>query len=872
MLRKFLYSLVLLVVLPFTAGASHITGGEMYYTFTGMHNGEYQYAVTLRLLQRCGSNRQFPNPTWISIFNKTNGVRVTDFTVNISDQNTISLTDPDPCITNPPQVCYDVAFYHFNISLPSSAAGYVISSQVNYRIDGIDNLSAGSSNVGATYTAEIPGTSAAANGPENHSATFTGSDLVVICAENDFAYSFAANDLDGDELRYSFCEAYGSTSAGGSATPTGPPPYPSVPYNEPAFSSTSPLGGLVQVNPTTGLVTGIAPYQGTFVITVCVEEIRDGVVIARQRKDVQIQVADCNIAAASLLPEYLLCKNSQTISLANQSNSPLIVSTDWEFYDAANVNIFSFNGPLVTYTFPTIGVYTVKLVINRGQPCTDSTTSTIRVFPGFVPNFNSTGICLSKPTSFFDATTSIHGTPNSWRWDFGEPSSVTDVSSIQHPVYTYPSIGVKNVRLIASDTRGCRDTIYKDVFIIDKPPISLAFKDTLICINDNVTLQASGPGVFSWSPPVNIINPNSPSPTVSPTTTTTYYVTLDENGCINRDSVRVRVVNFVTLQPMADTIICRGDTIQLRVQSDGLQYAWAPASQIIDPTVQNPFVVTNNAQTSYSVTARIGGCADTKNILVTTVAYPVVDAGEDFTICYNTAAQLRGITDGTSWSWSPPNRLNNAAALNPVGYPPRTTEYVLTAYNLLSGCPKPSRDTILVTVTPKMNVSAGSDTAVIAGQPLQLNATGAIAYTWSPPGVLSATDIPNPIAVFTISSEDTRYKVVGFSEEGCRDSAYINIKVFKTPPAVFVPTAFTPNNDGRNDVLRPIAVGMSFIEYFNVYNRWGQLVFSTRVNGYGWDGRINGQVQGTNTYVWVVKAVDYTGTPYFKKGVVTLIK
>lgn len=872
MLRKLLYTTLLLVALPFATRASHITGGEMYYRLVGVNNGQYQYAVTLRLLQRCGSNRQFPNPTWISIFDKTNGTRINDFTVNISSQDNISITNPDPCITNPPQVCYDVAYYNFTVTLPASAGGYIISSQVNYRIDGIDNLAPGSSQVGATYTAEIPGITPVADGPENNSAIFTGSDLVVICADNDFTYSFAAEDADGDELRYSFCEAYASTSAGGNSTPTGPPPFPSVPYNQPSFSSTAPLGAAVQINPTTGLVTGIAPGQGTYVITVCVEEIRDGVVIARQRKDVQIQVADCNIAAASLLPEYLLCKNTQTITLTNQSNSPLIISTDWEFYNDANANIYSFSGPVATYTFPMIGVYTVKLVINRGQPCTDSTTSTIRVFPGFVPNFTSTGICLTKPTIFLDGTTSVHGTPNSWRWDFGEPSTSTDVSSIQNPTYTYPAIGIKNVRLIATDTRGCRDTITNDVIIIDKPPIALAFNDTLICINDNVMLQASGPGVFSWLPLLNIINPNTSSPTVSPTTTTTYYVTLNEDGCINTDSVKVRVVNFVTLQPMNDTLICRGDTIQLRTISDGLQFSWTPASQIIDATVKSPFAFTNNQQTNYIVTARIGGCTATENVVVSTVPYPSVNAGEDFSICYNTAAQLNGSTDGTSWSWSPPNRVMNASVLTPIGYPPRTTDYVLTVYNLLSGCPKPSKDTVTVTVNPKMNVSAGNDTAVIAGQPLQLNATGAVAYQWSPQGVLSATNIPNPVAIFSISSEDTRYKVVGFSEEGCRDSAFINVKVFRTPPTIFVPTGFTPNNDGLNDVVRPIAVGIRSIEYFSIYNRWGQLLFTTRINGQGWDGKVNGQLQATNTFVWVVKAIDYTGAAYFQKGVVTLIK
>ena len=864
--------LILLAVFSITARASHITGGEMYYTFIGINNGQYQYSVTLKLFQRCNSGRQFNNPTIVSIFNKANNARVADISVGISSQENISISNPDPCITNPPAVCYDVAYYNFTVSLPASAAGYVMASQVNYRINGINNLTPGYNNIGAIYTAEIPGIGNNPTAPENHSATFTGSDLVIVCANNDFTYSFAAQDNDGDELRYSFCNAYASTSqSGGQPAPTNPPPFPPVDYNAPVFDGGYPLGNSVQVNPATGLLSGIAPGIGKYVVTVCVEEIRGGIVIAIQRKDVEINVADCNIASASLLPEYLLCKNTQTITIANQSNSPLIISSDWEFLDNTNTIIHSATGPSVTYTFPAIGLYTVKLVINRNQPCTDSTTAVVRVFPGFVPDFNSSGICITKPTLFFDGTSSVHGTPNSWKWDFGELTSGTDISSLQNPTYTYPSLGTKSVTLIAGDTRGCRDTITKAITIIEKPPITLGFKDTLICKNDNLTLQASGNGIFRWTPLINIINPTTATPTVSPVITTTYYVNLDDNGCLNRDSVKVRVVDFVTLQEMGDTLICRGDTIQLRVISDGLQYAWTPAAQFIDPTVQNPFVFTNNVSANYQVTATIGGCSETKNIIVTTVPYPIANAGEDFGICYNTSGQLKGATNGSSWRWSPANLVSNPVLLNPVTYPPRTTDYVLSVFDT-KGCPKPGRDTVTITVYPKMHVSAGRDTAVITRQPLQLTAAGGVTYRWSPPDNLSATNIPNPVALFTILTENIRYKVVAFSNEGCRDSAFINVKIFKTGPAIFVPTAFTPNNDGRNDFLLPIAVGIKNIEYFNVYNRWGQLLFSTRINGHGWDGKIKGIPQATSTFVWTVKATDYTGAAYFQKGVSTLIR
>ena len=77
-----------------------------------------------------------------------------------------------------------------------------------------------------------------------------------------------------------------------------------------------------------------------------------------------------------------------------------------------------------------------------------------------------------------------------------------------------------------------------------------------------------------------------------------------------------------------------------------------------------------------------------------------------------------------------------------------------------------------------------------------------------------------------------------FNDAGCVDSAHVSVKVFKTNPYVFVPTAFTPNGDGLNDDVKPIAVGVKQIKYFSIYNRWGQLVFKTTTNGQGWDGTI----------------------------------
>lgn len=863
---------LLLLGLPAFAMADHITGGQMWYTYQGFNNGMHVYNVYLKMYMRCNSGREFPNPLFVSVFDKSTNVRTNDLSVSLQRQEIISITDQNPCITNPPVVCYVVGYYNFYVTVPPSDNGYIVSAQINYRIEGITNLVGGYSQVGATYVSEIPGNFNGEEEMKNNSAQFTGSDLVVVCANNSFNYSFAAKDPDGDVLRYSFCNAFVANGGGGRGSegaPPAAPPYPSVPYNS-SFSGSAPLGNNVKIDPLTGLITGQAPGEGKYVVTVCVEEIRNGKIIAIQRKDLQINITNCKIAAASLLPAYELCDTTKTLSISNLATSPLISTYNWEFFDDNGQSIFLSNSPSPNYTFADTGTYSIKLIINKNGPCSDSTVAPALVYPGLKTSFDVNGICVSKTSSFSDASSSVYGTIISWDWNFGDNGSPGNNSQSQNTTHTYNATGTKLVELNITDSKGCHSFLTKTIGIIDRPPIRLAFADTLICINDQVPLSASGNGIFSWSPATNLINGNTPNPIVSPPATTTYFVQLNKDGCVNTDSVKVNVVDHVTLNAMNDTTICSGDTIQLRLVSDGLQYSWTPASQLNDATLTFP-IATTTASTNYQVTAVIGSCSATDFVNVRTVPYPVADAGESKLICYQASVQLNGFTDGSSYSWSPSGSLNNASVLNPVASPQGTTAYILSAYDV-RGCPKPGIDTVLITVLPDINAFAGNDTAVVIGQPLQLSATGGVSYSWFPSAGLSSYNIANPVGIFYESSTGIQYKVYVYNEANCVDSAFINVKVFSTKPSVFVPTAFTPNSDGRNDRLRPIAAGIKDIEYFNVYNRWGQLVFSTRVNGAGWDGTIGGQQQQTGTFVWVVKATDYNGDAYFQKGMTTLIR
>lgn len=174
----------------------------------------------------------------------------------------------------------------------------------------------------------------------------------------------------------------------------------------------------------------------------------------------------------------------------------------------------------------------------------------------------------------------------------------------------------------------------------------------------------------------------------------------------------------------------------------------------------------------------------------------------------------------------------------------------------------------------RLGVNAGNDTMVLKnisfGLPVEYNWNGNTNFSvnWSPSAGLDNPNAPFPIATL---QDDITYTVFVSSVEGCTDSDTIRVKVFKGS-AIYVPTAFTPNNDGLNDLLKPNYVGIKNLYYFRVYNRWGQIVFSTNNTGAGWNGTFNGISLPTGTFVWTLKAADITGKVYELKGTTTIIR
>ncbi len=163
---------------------------------------------------------------------------------------------------------------------------------------------------------------------------------------------------------------------------------------------------------------------------------------------------------------------------------------------------------------------------------------------------------------------------------------------------------------------------------------------------------------------------------------------------------------------------------------------------------------------------------------------------------------------------------------------------------------------------------AGNDTVILRNQPFQLNASGGVRYNWAPANGINDTANSNPIVLL---DDDASYILSVTTAEGCKDDDVIHLKIFRGSD-IKVPSAFTPNHDGLNEILRPIYKGIKRLEHFSIYNRWGQLIFFSNNLSGGWDGRWNGSEQATGVYIWRIRAYDYARKAYDLKGTITLIR
>ena len=249
---------------------------------------------------------------------------------------------------------------------------------------------------------------------------------------------------------------------------------------------------------------------------------------------------------------------------------------------------------------------------------------------------------------------------------------------------------------------------------------------------------------------------------------------------------------------------------------------------------------------------------------------PKVSFSGNAEICLGSSLQLTGSaasspTPVSRWIWQIGSQIDSSGSVINRTFPNPGRFPVTLRARGDNGCLSPGIvDTIRVNGSKAF---AGNDTLIIKDDPTPLLATGGLTYRWSPAFGLSDPTIPNPVATL---DRDMEYIVTVTTPPGCESKDTLKITVFKKID-IYVPSVFTPNNDGLNDLLRVIPVGLT-LQYFKVYDRWGKLIYQTSDHKKGWDGMLQGLPVPAGTYVWQVQAGMRTGQIIHRHGTFQLIR
>jgi gliding motility-associated-like protein len=568
--------------------------------------------------------------------------------------------------------------------------------------------------------------------------------------------------------------------------------------------------------------------------------------------------------------------------------------TGIDFYDASNGVIVGGNVALDTgiiLTTANSGASWSPTIISSSQRLVrvdffDATTGYAVGFGGTIlkwsipippdANFSSSAPgCMGQGVDFYSVMAGITGVTHTWNLGLGATPATS--SSINPTGIMYSSPGAKIITHITTNSLGTDTTTM--VITVNPSPTSSFTSTAPVCQGASVNFANSGttgPGItYSWdfgagSSPINSTaqNPTGIVYSTSGTKTITMNVT-NQYGCTTSATQYITINAAPVANAGVDSTICSGNTVQIGAATvAGLSYSWSPSSLVSNPVASFTTASPTVAVTVFTVTVTNGatGCSSQDATTITMLAPVSANAGSDAEICKGDTIQIGiGAVAGQTYSWSPSTGVSDITLANPMVHPTATTTYTLTVNG--NGCSNASDQvTIVVHAIPIAN--AGPNDTVAIGSTVQLNASGGLQYLWSPVTGLSNSNIYNPTIT---ASANAYYTLLVTNEFGCRSYDYLSIYVFE--PDFWVPTAFTPDGNGVDDVFFVRGQGIQDLE-FSVFNRWGERIFFSKDITIGWDGtrQTSGDKLPEGAYVYQIKGLHTDGTPLYAKGLINLIR
>ena len=569
------------------------------------------------------------------------------------------------------------------------------------------------------------------------------------------------------------------------------------------------------------------------------------------------------------------CYNTPVTFAANAANTNTYI---WNFGDGITQTT---TANIVTHNYANPGTYNPSVSLQNAGGCTIPLQGLAPVkVDKLTKGFTSSQVnsCGSTTVNFTDTSFAFFGKAQV-KWLFGDGSTALGLSTS----HSYAAPGTYTIKMVVIGNSGCTDTTQKNITVqpnslpvanITAPNTGCA-KDTISIISNVQSAQALNP--LQWHiMPSNIIlfGQNLNYVFGNAGTYTIKLIASNASGCADT------ALHVVTIQPSPNVVasngsnICVGNTAQL-TSTGATSYVWSPTNGLNCTTCPNPVATPANSIAYTVLGTNSFGCTNTDTVTLTVIQPTVIDASPNARICEGKTVNLLA-TGANNYIWNNANTLNNINIANPTAAPIVTTNYRVIGfdgYNCFA-------DTafVLVEVGKIPTVRLGADATLAAGTLFTLNTTitnGPIAqWSWTPTANLSCTNCPAPIA--TIKKAIT-YTVKVTTHFGCTASDAIGIKTFCESTQVFIPNAFTPDNDGLNDILMVRGKGIANVKYFRIFNRWGELIFEKNnfaANDvrFAWDGKIRGVVGPPDVFVYMAEVICESGESYLYKGNTSSIK
>ncbi|MBI4931866.1 MAG: gliding motility-associated C-terminal domain-containing protein [Bacteroidetes bacterium] len=511
--------------------------------------------------------------------------------------------------------------------------------------------------------------------------------------------------------------------------------------------------------------------------------------------------------------------NSTNVSICNGQSVTLTASggTNYSWSNGSTTN------PIVI-TPTTSSTYSV-IASNSCGSDTASILITITQQPIATVSGNAT-ICMGQ-----NSTLLASGGTN-YSWTTGSTSSAITVSPTTTTSYT------------VIETNACGTDTAKITVLVNPSPLVFISGNTSICSDDSTTLTVSGGTTYLWSN-----GSTATSVVLNPSSTSSYSVLVSNTkGCTGTNSVSVTVYPNPATTISGNNTLCIGDNTTLSASGGGI-YQWN------NGTTGAMITVSPSSTTSYSVTVTsANGCTSSTSDTVSVFPAPTTSISGITNFCQGQMTTLCA-SGGGNYSWST-GATTSSIVVNNSG----TYSVVVS----IGSCADSASASIIVNPNPIAN--AGTNVTITAGSTTTLSASGGTIYSWSNGETTSSIIVSPPIT--------SVYCVTVIDSNGCSDSSCdtVTVKTVDCTEEMYLPNAFSPNEDNENDILLPL--GTKCVKTFSliIYNRWGEKVFETIDVSKSWDGTFNGKKEISAVYTYYIEGAYSSGKVFLKKGNVSLVR